>query len=139
MSRWSLASLPHGLLQPVRHAHLAVHRRRGGEVLLRLLALARALVELAEPEMAVGDEGSHAEFGSERQGVGSVLLCTLVMPLNGMNVSQQAEGVGFLTSLGVCPRQLQSMFASLQRVIISSPPQKCVGQVVHVLWALGCP
>src|SRR5262245_28442780 len=29
--------LPLRLLQPVRHAHLAVHRRRGGEVLLRLL------------------------------------------------------------------------------------------------------
>jgi len=30
------------LLQPLRHPHLAVHRRRGGEVLLRLLARARA-------------------------------------------------------------------------------------------------
>src|SRR5262245_5616977 len=45
------------LLQPERHLHLAVHRRRGGEVLLRLLALARAPVELAEAEVAVGDEG----------------------------------------------------------------------------------
>src|SRR5262245_4678823 len=36
------------LLQPDLHVHLAVHRRRGGEVLLRLLALARAPVELAE-------------------------------------------------------------------------------------------
>src|SRR5262249_39665861 len=27
--------LPFRLLQPVRHPHLAVHRRRGGEVLLR--------------------------------------------------------------------------------------------------------
>jgi len=31
------------LLQPVRHTHLAAHRRRGGEVLLRLLALPRPL------------------------------------------------------------------------------------------------
>src|SRR5262245_11148513 len=46
-------------LQPVRHPHLAVHRRRGGEVLLRLLALARASAELAEAEVAVGDEGAH--------------------------------------------------------------------------------
>mgnify|MGYP003694654935 CR=1 FL=1 len=30
------------LLQPVRHAHVAVHRRRRRDVLLRLLALARA-------------------------------------------------------------------------------------------------
>src|SRR5215510_9476147 len=41
-----------GLFQPVRHPHLAVHRRRGGEMLLRLLALARAPVELAEAEVA---------------------------------------------------------------------------------------
>src|SRR5262245_26880426 len=49
------------LLQPVRHAHLAVNRRRGGEMLLRLLAIPRALVELAEAEVAVGDERAHAE------------------------------------------------------------------------------
>src|SRR4030095_15460160 len=48
------------LLQPVRHPHLAVRRRRGGEVLAGLIALARAPVELAEAEVAVGDEGAHA-------------------------------------------------------------------------------
>src|SRR5262249_36782497 len=45
------------LLQPVRHPHLAIHRRRGGEVLTRLIALAGAPGELAEAEVAVGDEG----------------------------------------------------------------------------------
>ena len=63
-----ISSLPHlrlGLLQPEPHVHLAVHRRRGGEVLLGLLALARAPVELAEAEVAVGDEGAHAEFGGK--------------------------------------------------------------------------
>src|SRR5262249_13799033 len=50
------------LLQPVRHPHLAVHRRRGGQVLLRLLALARARVELAEAQVAVGDFGAHLEL-----------------------------------------------------------------------------
>ena len=34
-------------------AHLAVHRRRGGEVFLRLQPLARAPVESAEAEVAV--------------------------------------------------------------------------------------
>src|SRR5262249_20611648 len=51
--------LPLRLLQPIRHPHLAIHRRRGGEVLLRLLALARAPVQLAQTEVAVGDEGAH--------------------------------------------------------------------------------
>jgi hypothetical protein len=50
------------LFQPVRHPHLAVHRRRSGEMLQRLFALAHAPVELAEAEVAVGDEGAHAEF-----------------------------------------------------------------------------
>src|SRR5262245_32273990 len=44
------------LLQSVRHPHLAVHRRRGGEVLLGLFAFARASVEFAKAEVAVGDE-----------------------------------------------------------------------------------
>src|SRR5262249_25525707 len=50
--------LPHlrlCLLESVRHPRLAVHRRRGGEMLLGLLALVRAEVELAKAE--VGDEG----------------------------------------------------------------------------------
>src|SRR5262249_28549020 len=61
------------LLQPICHPHLPVHRRRGGEVLLRLLALAGAPIELAEAEVAVGDEGatgvSHtiADSGDEVQ------------------------------------------------------------------------
>src|SRR5262252_6132646 len=39
------------LLHPIRHSHVAVHCRRGGQVLVRLLARARALVELAEAEV----------------------------------------------------------------------------------------
>jgi len=42
------------LLQPETHSHLAVHRRRGDEVLARLFPLARAPVEPAEAEVAVG-------------------------------------------------------------------------------------
>jgi hypothetical protein len=60
----SILQLRLRLLQPEGHAHLAVHRRRGGEVLLRLLALARAPVELAEAEVAVGDERCNPIRGS---------------------------------------------------------------------------
>src|SRR6266508_2222821 len=55
------------LLQPEPHVHLAVHRRRGGEVPLRLLALARSTVERAEAEMAVGGERAHAAGVGECQ------------------------------------------------------------------------
>jgi hypothetical protein len=44
------------LLQPEPHVHLAVHRRREGEVLAGLFLIARAPGELAEAEVAVGDE-----------------------------------------------------------------------------------
>src|SRR5207244_9619038 len=55
------------LLPPVRHAHLAVHRRRRGEMLPRLITLARAPEQLAEAEVAVGDEGAHAARLGEHQ------------------------------------------------------------------------
>src|SRR5215469_2650964 len=55
------------LREPEAHIHLAVHRRRGGEVLARLLALARASAELAKAEMAVGDERAHAKLPGQRE------------------------------------------------------------------------
>jgi hypothetical protein len=69
-----LSQLRLRLLQPVRHPHLAVHRRRRREVLLGLLALARAPVELAEAEVAVGDEGAHAARLGECQRLAVVAL-----------------------------------------------------------------
>jgi transposase InsO family protein len=52
------------LLQPVRHAHVAVHRRCDGQVFVGLLVLAGTPVELAEAVVAAGDEGAHAaRFG----------------------------------------------------------------------------
>ena len=55
---------------------ISVHRCRSGQVLVRLLVLARAPVELAKAEMAVSDEGAHAARGRERQrlAVGAVLI-----------------------------------------------------------------
>src|SRR5438067_8640121 len=60
------------LLEPVRHAHVAVHRRRRRDVLPGLLALAGAPVEPAQPKVAVGDEGAHAELLGEGQRVTGV-------------------------------------------------------------------
>jgi hypothetical protein len=55
-----LAQLRFRLLRPVGHAHFAVHRHRGGEVLLGLLAIAPAAVKFAEAEVAMGDTRTHA-------------------------------------------------------------------------------
>jgi hypothetical protein len=57
------------LLQPEPHVHLAVHRRRRGEVLVGLLALAYRAREFPEAELAVGDERAYAEFLCERPAV----------------------------------------------------------------------
>src|SRR5262245_2094808 len=42
---------------------------------LRRLALARAPIQLAEAEVAVGDEGAHAEFGRECERLPVLVLC----------------------------------------------------------------
>src|SRR5262245_33352588 len=62
-----LACLRFRLLEPERHVHVPVHHGRGDEVFAGLLALARASVELAEAEVAVGDERPHAARLGERQ------------------------------------------------------------------------
>ena len=65
-----------GLLQPVRHVDLAVHRRCSGEVFFGLLAPARALVELAEAEVAVSDEGAHAARLTPREAPATIPLAS---------------------------------------------------------------
>src|SRR5881296_3628103 len=81
------------MLQPVRHPHLAVHRRRDGEVLLRLLALVRVPVELAEAEVAVGHEGAHTELIGECQGL-TVVIESVLGAGRQRDVAGQAERVG---------------------------------------------
>src|SRR5262245_21063574 len=93
-----------GLSKPVRHPHLAIHRRRDGEVLLRLLALVRGHVELAEGEEAVGDEGAHAPGCGEGE-------CVDIMRL-------AAVGVEAVVMRGDVAEQMQRMSSC------SEPPRK---------------
>src|SRR6516165_1533643 len=58
---------PLRLGQPEAHVHLAIHRGGGGQGLLRLCLVASPAVELAETEVAVGDERAHVELGRPRQ------------------------------------------------------------------------
>ena len=59
---------------------------------LRLLALARAPVELAEAEVAVGDEGAHAERLGEGERVAVVALRVLRGIAAGGDLAEEAEG-----------------------------------------------
>src|SRR5215470_11112006 len=96
------------LLQPEPHAHLAVHRGRGGEVLPRLLAVARPPVEFAEAEVAVGSEGPHLQLFRQRQGA-PVVLCTLLgIELLGMrgDVAEQMERLCLTRAIPPLQRQL---------------------------------
>ena len=79
--------------QPEVHAHRAVNRRSGGQVLVGLRSVARSLVELAEAEVAVGDEGAHAELGGERQGL-PIVFVSEIGATRRRHVTGKAEGVG---------------------------------------------
>src|SRR5262249_24369786 len=90
------------LLQPEPHVHLAVHGRRGGEILARLLSLAGACEELTEAEMAVGDERTHPQFFGDGDRVVVVALSVLRGIVAGRDLAEELEGprfVGALTAL----------------------------------------
>src|SRR5262249_30907553 len=72
VNSYQLSHLSLRLLQPVRHPHLAVHRRRGGDVFASLLPLVRSPVKPAQTEMAMGHERAHAARFGERQGLAIV-------------------------------------------------------------------
>ena len=99
------------------HAHLAVHRRRRGEMLLRLLALARAPVELAEAEVAVGDEGAHAARLGERQRLAVMGLAALgIEPVGmGRDVAEQVQRMG--REPGVALRGFERAVAQAPRLV----------------------
>jgi hypothetical protein len=65
-------------------------------MLLGLLALVRAAVELAEAEVAVGDEGAHAEFFRHAESLPVMLLRVLQRRRleAGGDVTEQVKGVG---------------------------------------------
>jgi hypothetical protein len=75
---------------------MSKHRRRGGEVLLRVLTLARTPVELAETEVAVGNERAHAARLGERQRLAVVGLSALGIESveRSGDVAEQAQRLG---------------------------------------------
>src|SRR5262249_36880693 len=98
------------LLQPVRHPHLPVHRRRGGEVLLRLLPLVRTPAELAAANVAVGDGRAHPSRLGQRQRFAVVGLGLLELPTIRMrgDLSEKPQGPRFKPAFLPLARQLQS-------------------------------
>src|SRR5262249_48350551 len=79
------------LIEPECHAHVTVHRGRGGEMLLCQRALARAPVELAEAEVAVGGERAHAAWLGE----GERFVVVAVRPYRGRFVRRARRSADF--------------------------------------------
>jgi pimeloyl-ACP methyl ester carboxylesterase len=99
-----LAQLRFRLLRPVGHAHFAIHRQRGGEVLLGLLAIAAAAMQFAEAQMAMGDKRTHVARLGERHGLAVVLFGVLGTARCG-DVGGQGEGTGLNSSTPALARE----------------------------------
>src|SRR5256885_2566929 len=83
------------------HAHLAIHRGRDGQVVLAWHSIARVAIELAEAEVAVGDEGAHPEF--VRQGEGAAVRVACALDVHGLSadgdIAKQPVHVGEMPAL----------------------------------------
>ncbi len=100
-------------------------------MLPRLLALARAQVELAEAEVAVGDEGAHAARLGERQRLAVVSLAALGIELVGMgcDVAEQVQRMG--REPGVTRRGFDRAVAQAPRLV--EPAEQQTGATQRVV------
>jgi hypothetical protein len=97
---------------------LAVHRGRGGEVVVGLLALARATGELAEPEVAaVGDQRAHAARLGEGQRLAVVGLAALGVEPVGMSRDVAEQGLSMGRDPGVTRRGFDHAVAQAPRLV----------------------
>jgi len=82
------------LCQPWVHSHLTVHGDRGHEALPGVYPVAAVAGDLAEAEVAVGDERTHAQFVGQRQGLAEVPLgCLKVGRVTvGCGLTEEAQG-----------------------------------------------
>src|SRR5262249_17510584 len=106
-----LAHFSRGLLHPVGHIHFAVHRRRDGEVLVCLLAVATVAMHFGKTKVAVGDERTHAAGLGKRQGLAVVAFGVLIAACRG-NVTGEAESVGLAGSSPEPAGERQRLFTA---------------------------
>ena len=65
------------LFEPVRHPHLAIHRSGGRQVLSGFRIIAGPTVQLAEAEVAVGDERTHPKLIGPGESLAVLRVCGL--------------------------------------------------------------
>jgi hypothetical protein len=97
---------------------------------MRLLALANALVELAEPEVTVGEKRAHAERLAEGQRLTIVVLCGLYVVTISMrsDVAEEPEGPRFASPPALTTCNIES--APSGAICILEPSQQQLG-VAH--------
>src|SRR5262245_30601950 len=102
------------LLQPEGHAHLAVHAYRGGQLLLGHRLVARPTVELAEAEVAVGGEWTHAELVGPRERLPVVAFRRphVGRVARGGDFAEEAQRPALETSLPAPARARESLLRS---------------------------
>jgi len=104
------------LLQPIRDAHFAVHRRRDGEVLLSLTGIAHAVMHLAETQVAVGDKRTHAAGLGERQRLAVQTFSILGASCDG-DVTVEAEGMGLASPGSESARERDGLSGVVCRLV----------------------
>src|ERR1700719_1377390 len=84
------------LLEPEIHAHLAVHRARGAQILARVLGLPDASLELRQTQAAVSDQRAHAMPLGEYQRLPVVSSAAFGIELvwMGCRVAEKPERMG---------------------------------------------
>ena len=92
---FELARFSRDMLQPVNHAHFAVHRRRDNEVLLSLTGDCPR--GDASCRVAVGNERTHAARLGEHQRLAKAAFNVLVAACR-RDVTAEAKGVPFRSS-----------------------------------------
>src|SRR5713226_6413022 len=102
------------LLQPVPHVHLAVHRRRGEQLLPDLLGFARAPIEFAEAVVTMGNERAHTELRGECQGLLVVVFGFL--RFGGVaarsDLAQKEQGPCFVAAFAVLAGEREGLASS---------------------------
>src|SRR5262245_56076368 len=119
-----------GPLQPELHVHLSVHRRCRGEVLLSLLKLAHSAVEPPEAEVAVGDEGAHAEFVRQHPGCALVtsgfprVQCSAVK----CDLAEDMKGPCLMTPLALRSSHVDGTMSRGKRFLAPASKQMRLGE-----------
>src|SRR5690242_8525555 len=107
------------LLDPGPHVHLAVHRGRDREMLLRGRSPAPTPVQAAEAAVTAGDEGTQPARVGQEQGL-PVVTCgglDLARVATGGDLTEEPEGPGFQAALAALLRQRQCALGLSPRLV----------------------